>query len=144
MSLCLTIALAVACACAPASTPDSSRDLEAIHALRQGHVEAVNTGDVHCFTADAFVMHQDAPYVRGGDAIRAHTEMIFQGVRVTKLELEPVAVAASEALAYEVGVQELAIDPPMEAFKPRRKHLHVYEKQADGTWKISAAMSSND
>lgn len=126
----------------------SAEDQAGIDGVRAALREAILRADadayVHCFTADAFVMHQDAPYVRGADAIWAHTEMIFQAVRVTKLELEPVAVAASEALAYEVGVQELAIDPPMEAFKARRKHLHVYEKQADGTWKISAAMSSND
>ncbi len=126
-------------------SPDDRQRIERVRvALR----DAILTGDadayVACFTPDAFVMHQDSPYVRGTEAIKEHTQQIFDVVQVTKLELSPVVVAGGDGLAYEVGVQEVAIEPPMDAFKSNRKHLHVYQRQADSTWRIAAAMSSND
>lgn len=126
----------------------SAEDLAAIDHLRATLRDAILRGDVDaytaCFTSDGFVMHQDVPYVRGAKAIKDHTEQIFQAVKVTKLKLEPVVVTGAEGVAYEVGVQEVAIEPAIDAFKARRKHLHVYLKQTDGTWKIAAGMSSND
>ena len=96
------------------------------------------------YTADGFVMHQDTPYVQGTAAIKEHTQELFDVLRVTKLDLTPVVVNGAEGVAYEVGVQEVAIDPPMDAFKSKRKHLFVYQRQEDGLWRIAAAMSSND
>jgi uncharacterized protein (TIGR02246 family) len=110
--------------------------------------EAILGGDAEayaaCYTADGFVMHQDTPYVQGTAAIKEHTQKMFDVLKVTKLDLTPVVVDGAEGVAYEVGVQEVAIDPPMDSFKPRRKHLHVYQRQEDGSWRIAAAMSSND
>jgi uncharacterized protein (TIGR02246 family) len=126
----------------------TSEDRRAIDQVRTDLCDAILRGDadayVACFTPDAFVMHQDTPYVQGRDAIKEHTEQIFSMVSVKKLLLTPALVAGAAGLAYEVGVQEVAIEPGMDAFRSRRKHLHVYERQADGTWKIAAGMSSND
>jgi uncharacterized protein (TIGR02246 family) len=125
-----------------------AEDMAGIDRVRANLRDAILRGDseayAECFTPDAFVMHQDAPFVRGIQAIREHTEQIVQAVTVKKLDLEPVVVAGTDRLAYEVGLQEVAIEPAIDAFKARRKHLHVYERQVDGTWKIAAAMSSND
>jgi ketosteroid isomerase-like protein len=62
---------------------------------------------------------------------------------VTRLVLTPLIVDGAHGVAFEVGVQDVAIEPANDKFKPARQHLHVYGKQADGTWKIAAAMSGN-
>ena len=126
----------------------SESDRQGIEHVRTALREAILGGDAEayaaCYTADGFVMHQDTPYVQGTAAIKEHTQEIFDVLRVTKLDLTPVVVDGAEGVAYEVGVQEVAIDPPMDAFKSKRKHLHVYQRQEDGSWRIAAAMSSND
>lgn len=127
-------------------SPEDLRGIDRVrsdlrHAILEGNVDAYAA----CFTSDAFLMHQDrSPYVRGLEAIEEHTLQVFQAVKVTKLELEPLLVKGTDGVAYEIGVQEVAIEPAIDAFKSKRKYLHVYEKQADGTWKIAAGMSSND
>ncbi len=126
----------------------SESDRQGIEHVRTALREAILGGDAEayaaCYTADGFGMHQDTPYVQGTAAIKQHTQEIFDVLRVTKLDLTPVVVDGAEGVAYEVGVQEVAIDPPMDAFKSKRKHLHVYRRQEDGSWRIAAAMSSND
>ena len=126
----------------------SESDRQGIEHVRTALREAILGGDAEayaaCYTADGFVMHQDTPYVQGTAAIKEHTQEIFDVLRVTKLDLTPVVVDGAEGVAYEVGVQEVAIDPPMDAFKSKRKHLFVYQRQEDGSWRIAAAMSSND
>jgi len=125
--------------------PDDLRGIDRVRAALQ---DAILGGDAdaytRCFTTDAFLMHQDTPYLRGAAAIEEHTKQIFDAVKVTKLDLTPVIVVGSDGIAYEVGVQDVAIDPPLDGFKSKRKHLHVYQQQADGEWKVAAAMSSND
>jgi uncharacterized protein (TIGR02246 family) len=126
----------------------TDEDRKGIDGVRAALSDAIVAGDagtyVACFTSDAFVMHQDTPSVQGAGPIREHTEQIFSATTVTKLVLTPVRVDGGEGVAWEVGVQELAVEPPLEGFKSKRKYLHVYERQADGTWKIAAGMSSND
>jgi ketosteroid isomerase-like protein len=56
-------------------------------------------------------------------------------VKVTQLDLIPVVVSGSGGLVYEVGVQTVTIEPAQDSFKPKRKYLHVYERQPDGAWK---------
>ena len=123
-------------------------DQKAIDRVRSAIREAVLGRDAEayaaCFAEDAFLMHQDTPYVHGTRAIMEHTRQVFQVAKVTKLELSSLVVDGAEGFAYEVGVQEVAVDPPVDAFKSRRKHLHVYCRQADGEWRIAAAMSCND
>ena len=126
-------------------SPDDRKGIDRVRAaLRQSILSGDSATYASCFTADAFVMHQDTPLVRGTEAIKEHTQQAFDVVRVTKLDLSPVLVDGADGVAYEVGVQEVAIDPPMDAFKSKRKHLHVYHRQSDGEWKIAAGMSSND
>ena len=107
-------------------------DRSGIDSVRAALRDAILSGDADayaaCFTSDAFVMHQDSPYVQGVEAIKEHTEQIFNAVTVTKLVLTPVVVAGEDGCAYEVGMQEVATEPQLGGVKSRRKHLHVYER----------------
>ena len=125
----------------------SSQDKRGIDAIRTALVSAILAGDAdayaQCFTSDGILMHPDTPLVRGAVALREYGAQVFAAVKVTKLLLSPIVVSGTGETAFEVGVQELAITPASDKFRSKRQHLHVYKKQADGSWRIAAAMSGN-
>lgn len=127
--------------------PLAIADREKIDALRSALIEAIIAGDPasysQCFTEDGIVMHPDTAFVRGTGALRDYARGVFAAVKVTRLVLTPVMLHGTDTLAFEVGTQELAITPASDKFRSNRQHLHVYEKQTDGSWKIAAAMSGN-
>ncbi len=125
----------------------SREDLAGIDAIRAKLVTAILGGDVDAyadsFTEDAVLLHPDTPQIRGTDAIRAYATSVFSAVSVTKLQLTPIVVDGIGGFAFEVGIQQLVIEPSDGKFKSERQHLHVYRKQSDGTWRVAAGMSGN-
>ncbi|MHC5066098.1 MAG: YybH family protein [Planctomycetota bacterium] len=122
-------------------------DREAIDTLRERLTEAILAGDtdayLSCLTDNATLLHPDSPQVRGKEALRTYLTGMFEAVSVDLLELKPVIVEGGDRFAYEVGTQECVIEPPLPGFSRIRQHLHVYQKQEDGSWLIAAAMSGN-
>ncbi len=148
MSLCLTIALAVASACGPASAPDSSRDLEAIHALRQGHVEAVNTGDIDAnmagFADDVVYLPPDLPPIHGKDSMRAFVESFHEAFQA-EIEMTPEEVVVMGDWAFDWGVLTGVVRPLGGGPGTRLdgKYLYLYQRQPDGSWKIARDIYNN-
>ena len=66
-------------------------DRSGIDSVRAALRDAILSGDADayaaCFTSDAFVMHQDSPYVQGVEAIKEHTEQIFNAVTSPMLKI---------------------------------------------------------
>ena len=122
-------------------------DKGAIEALRESLVRAILDGDAQAYAnsyaPDGIVMHPDALLVQGSSALLEYAKAMFAAVKVTMLVLKPIRVVGEGSVAYEVGVQEAAIEPPNEQFKNDRQYLHAYERQEDGTWKVASAMSGN-
>jgi uncharacterized protein (TIGR02246 family) len=122
-------------------------DLEKIDAARSAVVSAILAGDADayaaCYTPDGVVIHPDSPYVRGRRALRYYAQQIFEALKVTRLVNSSVIIAGGGNSAYEVGTQEIGIEPADTKFKPNRQYLLVYEKQLDGSWKVAAGMSAN-
>lgn len=125
----------------------SDADRAAIDALRERLRKSIIEGDAQaytsCFSEHAVLMHPDSPQVVGREAIGDYAAQMFDMVRVPLLNLVPVSLVGDGDLAYEVGVQECEVDPPLPGFKKERQHLHVYERGADGSWSVAAAMSGN-
>ena len=125
----------------------SNDDTAAIDALRDHLVRAILAGDVNAYVRsyamDGIVMHPETPLVRGDAALREYATALFRAVRVSTLVLTPLQVVGDGGVAFEVGVQDCAIQPSNEHFKRKRQYLHAYRRQPDGTWKIAAAMSGN-
>jgi len=125
----------------------SPEDQNAIDALRNGLVRAILGGDARAYAnsyaPNGIVMHPDAPMVQGSSALLEYAKAMFAAVKVTRLVLKPIRVVGEGSVAYEVGIQEVAIEPPTEQFKNDRQYLHAYERQEDGTWKVASAMSGN-
>lgn len=125
----------------------SQEDLQGIDAIREKLVRAILDGDVDAyvesFTDDGVLLHPDTPQIRGEVAIRAYATAVFSAVKITDLQLTPVLVDGGGGFAYEVGVQQVSVEPSDDKFKSERQHLHVYAKQNDGTWRIATGMSGN-
>ena len=125
----------------------SPEDQYAIEALRDSLVRAILLGDAEAYansySPDGIVMHPDTPLVQGSSALLEYAKAMFAAVKVTRLVLKPIRVVGEGRVAYEVGVQEAAVEPPNEHFKKDRQYLHAYERQEDGTWKVATGMSGN-
>lgn len=122
-------------------------DQVALRNLRDRLVRAILAGDAvayaDSYAPDGIVMHPDTPLVRGSGPLLEYAKAVFAAVKVTRLVLTTLILDGHGDVAFEVGVQDCAIQPANEHFKEKRQYLHAYRRQADGTWKIVAAMSGN-
>lgn len=122
-------------------------DEVAIRNLRDRLVRAILAGDAasyaDSYAPDGIVMHPETPLVRGSGALLGYAKEVFAAVKVTRLLLTTLTLDGDGDVAFEVGVQDCAIEPANEHFKQKRQYLHAYKRQPDGTWKIAAAMSEN-
>jgi uncharacterized protein (TIGR02246 family) len=122
-------------------------DQAAIRGLRDGLVRAILSGDAEdyaaAFSPEGVLMHPNMPMVKGSRGLLEYARTMFGVVKVVRLELTELSLVGDGGVAYEVGTQLCAIDPPDEHFKATRQYLHAYARQADGSWRIAAAMSGN-
>ena len=143
----LTSVLLIACDGAEQPPTLSPEDLEAIASLRSAVIDAIVAGDAAAYAAlcteDVRLLHSGMPLITGRAELEAHNAAIFEAVSVTSLELSPVEVYGVRDLAYEVGTQQLSIEPAMPGFSRSRKYVHVLRRGADGQWRF-AVLISND
>jgi FMN-dependent NADH-azoreductase len=144
----VTAAAAVGCGSGverPATLTDA--DFEAIASLRTAVTAAILAGDAAAYamlcTDDVRLLHPGTPLITGRAELEAHNAAMFEAVRVTSLTLTPVEVYGEGDLAYEVGTQQLSIEPTMPGFSASRKYVHVMRRDPDGAWRF-AALISND
>ena len=146
--LILASVLLVGCAGVAEQPPVlSAGDLDAIAGLRRAVTEAIVAGDAAAYanlcTEDVRLLHADAPLISGKAELQAHNAAIFESITVTRLELSPVEVYGVGDLAYEVGTQELSINPSRSGFRSSRKYVHVLRRDADGKWRFAALISNS-
>ncbi len=126
----------------------ATEDLTAIDNLREAVTSAIIAGDAAAYanlcTEDVRLMHAGSPIITGRTELEAHNAAIFEAVTVTSLLLTPVEVYGTGDLAYEVGTQELTIEPAVPEFAGSRKYVHVFRRGSDGNWRFSALMSNNN
>jgi FMN-dependent NADH-azoreductase len=122
-------------------------DLVAIASLRTAVTAAILAGDAAAYAAlctdDVRLLHPGTPLITGQSELEAHNAAVFEAVTVTSLTLTPVEVYGEGDLAYEVGTQQLSIEPTMAGFSASRKYVHVMRRDPDGRWRF-AALISND
>jgi FMN-dependent NADH-azoreductase len=110
-------------------------------------IDAIVAGDAAAYAAlcteDVRLLHSGVPLITGRAELEAHNAAIFEAVTVTGLELSPVEVNGVGDLAYEVGTQQLSIEPAIPGFASSRKYVHVLRRGADGQWRF-AVLISND
>lgn len=125
----------------------NENDKDAIRNLRDQLVRAILAGDAvayaDSYAPDGILMHPETPLVQGSEALLEYAKHVYAAVKVTRLVLTTLTLDGDGNVAFEVGVQDCAIEPANERFKEKRQYLHAYKRQPDGAWKIAAAMSGN-
>jgi uncharacterized protein (TIGR02246 family) len=140
------------CASNPAATtrgPERVRMDEA--AIRRSIAEIeqrINRGDpgfVDIFAKDAVIIAPAAPDVVGFDSIRTmYSDMMKRASMTVHFKTDEVAVAGD--LAYERGTYTLKITDKATGRvvqDVKNKHLHIFKRQPDGTWKTWRMMVSS-
>ena len=134
--------------CGDTTSRVSAEDLRAIDNLRESLTSAIVAGDAATYaelcTEDVRLLHARSQIITGRVELEAHNAAIFKAVTVTTLELTPVEVYGTGDLAYEVGTQELTIEPEAPEFSGSRKYVHIFRRGSDEKWRFSALMSNNN
>jgi uncharacterized protein (TIGR02246 family) len=134
--------------CADKSSGLTPEDLAAIDELRYAVTAAIIAGDATAYanlcTEDVRLLHAGSQIIAGRAELEAHNAAMFDTVSVTSLALTPVEVYGTGDLAYEVGTQELTIEPTLPEFAGSRKYVHVFRRGTDGRWRFAALMSNNN
>ena len=134
--------------CADGALELTPEDMAAIDELRDAVTSAIIAGDAAAYanlcTEDVRLLHAGSQIISGRAKLEAHNAAMFEAVSVTSLVLTPVEIYGTGDLAYEVGSQELTIEPTVPEFAGSRKYVHVFRRGSDGQWRIAALMSNNN
>ena len=143
--------LTLTAACAPnAATPtDTTADVAALKKMQDRELATLASGSVDTmmtnYTADIVFMPPDEPMVTGAAGARAWLEAFLKDAtpsgKYTNAEVE---VMGNTGIVRYAGVLTVT---PKKGGKPTTaviKGLHVFKKQADGSWKIAQDVWNND
>jgi uncharacterized protein (TIGR02246 family) len=128
----------------PPAPPDTrAADEAAIHAAVKEWSASAQAKDPDKFSSfyaeDGVVMLEDAPDISGKAAIREAIGGMMQDPNFSlSFEADRVVVARSGDLAYETGTYTMTLsDAKKKASTEQGNYLVVWQKQADGTWKVA-------
>jgi uncharacterized protein (TIGR02246 family) len=121
---------------------DEEADKTAIAELREQEMVAFSSADVSAletlFTTDTKVMPPNGPAATGTEGLRAFAENMFSMVNVqgeyTSSELTLLGDWAFERLTMNLTLTPVGGGEPV---TETGKCLHIYKRQADGSWKIA-------
>jgi uncharacterized protein (TIGR02246 family) len=154
----LTISALVLAACAqpqatppPAAAADTrAADEAAIRAAVKDWSAAAQAKDAEKFSSyygdDGVVMLAGMPDFNGKPAIREAIGGMMQDPNFAlSFENEKVVVARSGDLAYETGTYSLSMSDPNKKPSTEKGHyVVVWQKQADGAWKVAVDSPQSD
>lgn len=129
---------------------DPAADRAAIEAMREAERTAAEAGDVEGFLAlmapDIMVMPPNGPAVSGRDAVRAWLEDFMGAYTVSFSSYSTDEVIVEGDLAVERISGEWTMTPTGEgeAMTEGVKGLHVYRRQADGSWLMTHDVWNSD
>src|SRR5881397_2520025 len=140
----LTVAGTVSAADTKSAIEKALRDLDAKWSAAAGAKDVDKT--VSYYAADAIVMPPNASSATTKEAIRsAWKEMLTTPGAAISWKATKVEVAKAGDLAYVSGTyEETMTDASGKPVKDRGKYVEVWEKQADGTWKVVADIWNSD
>jgi ketosteroid isomerase-like protein len=132
-----------AAACAPKPAPiDTSADVAALRAAQDHEAAMISSGNVDSaltpYTSDVVMMPPNEPAINGTAALRTWFEALLKdnsaSPRYTGFEAD---VSGDLAVVRYTG--ELTVTPKKggAAMTETVKGIHVYKRQADGSWKIA-------
>lgn len=134
--------------CVCASRPVAVADEASVRQTIAGIEQQINRGDigfVNVFANDAVIIAPSAPDIVGLDAIRKmYTDLMKQASMTVHFSTEEVAVTGD--MAFEHGTYTLRIADKATGRllqDAKNKHVHIFKRQPDGTWKTWRMMVSS-
>lgn len=129
--------------CAPPA-PDAASDRKAIEEITQKAARDLLAGvwdtTLATYADDAVSMPHGAPMMKGKETIRAQMiRMMGMGMKFSKVVFTTLDVQVNGNSAFEIGTFDMTYamgDAPV--MNEGGKYLTVYERAADGSWKIKA------
>jgi uncharacterized protein (TIGR02246 family) len=129
-------------------------ELEALDSLREAHVAALNAGDsdawAACFSADAVQMPPNFSANIGADAIRGWSGGML-GAFSAEFSLSPEEVQLTgDDWAFERGGYAITLtpkaggDPIQDPIQDNGKYITLYQRQADGAWRMARDIWNTD
>ena len=138
--LCL-VALAAA-ACAPQGEPsqeDLEVDIAAVNAVREQEVAAIASGEANTayLAADAVLMPPNEPAVSGIDAIDTwFRDFLAQFTVTANYTGSEITVSGDWAIEHYTAALTLTPVGGGDPMEEVLKGIHVYRREADGSWKM--------
>lgn len=135
--------------CLPAAFSQSEDDEQAIREVHELHHQALNAGDAQAhasyFTDDAVLMPPNEPAVVGKAAILSWDQATFQiyTVQLSTVSIDRVIISGDSAITQSTYSAKLITKGKGNSVWGENKSIHVYKKQADGSWKIVYDIWSN-
>jgi uncharacterized protein (TIGR02246 family) len=133
--------------CEPAGL--SEADVNAINDVREAEMASISAGDVDAhlavMTDDCLVMPPGGEAVVGHEAVRAWSEAFIEMFEIAGEYTGSEVVGAGD-WAIENYTATLTLTPRAggEAAMETIKGIHVYRRQADGSWKIAQDVWNSD
>jgi len=128
---------------------NTSADKAAIDRLREVHVAALNAGDAKgwaaCFANDGVQMPPNFETNAGKAAIEGWSKG-FLGLFSCRFKLSVDEVQVTGDWAFERGRYDITLTPRAggEPMGDNGKYITIYQRQADGGWKIARDIWNSD
>ena len=138
----LCLAAFAAAACAPQGEPsqeDIEADIAAVNAVREQEVAAIASGEPNTayLAADAVLMPPNEPAVSGIDAIDAWVrDFMAQFTATANYTSSEITVSGDWAIEHFAGTLTLTPVGGGDPMEEVIKGIHVYRREADGSWKM--------
>jgi ketosteroid isomerase-like protein len=136
-------------ACLPQSEPAASteEDVAAVLAVRAAEVASITTGDtvIAHVANDIVLMPPNAPAVSGKAAARAWSQELSQQMTIQAIDYTSADVVIAGDWAIERYAGSLTMTPlGGETMSETLKGIHIYRRQADGSWKLAQDVWNSD
>jgi uncharacterized protein (TIGR02246 family) len=140
--------LVIGCAAGPPAA-DTAADEQAIGAVSAREIASFNSGAVDetlaVFTADAVVMSPNEPMHSGADAIRTWLQNMASQFTVSgRYTDSKITVAGDWAIERYTAVLSLTPKAGGAPVEEPMKGIHIYQRQADGSWRIAQDVWNSD
>ena len=136
------VAACLVTSCAQPNGTSSEEDVAAIRAVIAEEVRAANAGDVEGFVAifadNITVVPPNEPAVKGLAAVREWTQAFMEAVSIEMAGYrdDEIVVAGDVGLHYYSFEWTVTPKAEGEAFTEQGSGIHVFHRQADGSWKM--------
>jgi ketosteroid isomerase-like protein len=148
--LLVTILAAVALGCRrPVPQPDATADKQNVSQVGERELKALNAGNIDSnlavLTQDVVMMAPNQPVLTGAAAVRSwlrglHDQFTFD-VRYTDSQVD---VAGDRAIERYMGTGTITPKKGGPPIQDRIKGIHIYHRQADGSWLIAQDVWNSD